>query len=104
LEEIKKELKQYKDRASQQPKATTQKFIIKDDRPQVPISVYQKVTGKADYATPFEILKIGESATPEQIRQAWKNQIRIWQPDQNKDPEAKDAYMLINWAYATLNK
>jgi DnaJ-like protein len=88
--------------APKMPSPATEKPA--DDRPDVPLSVYQKVTGKAEYVTPYEILKIEKSATPDQIKKAWKDQIRFWHTDRNKDPEAKDASSLINWAYKTLNK
>ncbi len=88
LEEARRELKKY-----QEPK---------DDRPKVPLSVYQRITGKGEYASPHEILGVPSSATKQEIRDAWQNQIRTWNPDRN--PQAKDAYMLINWAYKILNK
>lgn len=104
VEELRKQIKDYK--ALQQPKSGQPQYILKpkDDRPEVPITVYQKITGKSDYVAPHEILKVQSSATQDEIRKAWQDQIRIWNPDRNKDPQARDAYMLINWAYVTLSK
>ncbi len=96
-------------RRAEESRAQTEaskKFTIKpqDSRPNVPLSVYQKITGKSDYATPAEILGVTQEATKEQIRQAYKQLILKWHPDKNKDRDAKDAFNLITWAEQELSK
>jgi curved DNA-binding protein CbpA len=102
-----REFEKYKRAAESRAQAeASKKFTLKpqDSRPQVPLSVYQKVTGKSDYATPHEILGVQPGATGEQIRNAFKQQILKWHPDKNKSPEAKDAFNLIKWAEQELSK
>lgn len=76
-----------------------------DNRPVVSKSVYRKLTGKESVsATPYEILGLSAAASQDDIRNAWKKKTLSWHPDRSKDPEAKQATQLINWAYEQLKK
>ena len=69
-----------------------------DDRPHVSLSVYKKLTGVEDYATPATILGLRQGSSKDEIRQAFKALAVKWHPDKNTDPEANDAFKLIIWA------
>lgn len=66
-----------------------------DGRPDVPLSVYAKLTGSESYASPQEILGLKPGVD---ARRAYILKVTQWHPDKNKSPEAADAFKLINWA------
>jgi molecular chaperone DnaJ len=55
---------------------------------------------KRDY---YEILGIDRSATPEQIKQAYRKLAMQWHPDRNPSPQATDRFREIAEAYAVLS-
>jgi curved DNA-binding protein len=58
-------------------------------------------TDQKDY---YQILGVGENATPEQIRQAYRKLAFQYHPDRNKgNPDATEKMKEINEAYATLS-
>lgn len=107
-EELKKQLKECKEELhrSKEPKSNAAAQAPKpaDGRPDVSLSIYQKLTGRAAYAEPHEILKVSKDASGEDIKKSYKQLVLTWHPDKNKDPEAQDAFRLISWAYQKLNK
>jgi curved DNA-binding protein CbpA len=50
----------------------------------------------------YAILEIQQGATAEQVREAYKKQVRIWHPDVNKSTNATARMQKINEAYLIL--
>lgn len=50
----------------------------------------------------YEILGVSRSASTQEIRKAYKQLVKIWHPDKNKNPDAPNKFMKINEAYETL--
>jgi curved DNA-binding protein len=55
---------------------------------------------KIDY---YEVLKISKSATPAEIKKAYRKLARKYHPDVNKDKDAEDKFKEINAAYEILS-
>ncbi len=55
---------------------------------------------KPDY---YEVLEVPRTATPEQIRKAFRRLALKYHPDRNKDPDAEEKFKLINEAYQVLS-
>ncbi len=55
---------------------------------------------KPDY---YEVLEVPRTATPEQIRKAFRKLALKYHPDRNKDPDAEEKFKLINEAYQVLS-
>ena len=55
---------------------------------------------KRDY---YEVLEVDRSATPEQIKQAYRQLALKWHPDRNPAPDATDRFKEIAEAYAVLS-
>ena len=55
---------------------------------------------KRDY---YEVLGLDKSATPDQIKQAYRKLALQYHPDRNKDPSAADRFKEISEAYAVLS-
>jgi molecular chaperone DnaJ len=51
----------------------------------------------------YEILGVGRSATPEELKAAFRNLARKFHPDINKEPDAEDKFKEMNEAYAVLS-
>lgn len=51
----------------------------------------------------YEILGVGRSATPEELKAAFRNLARKYHPDINKEPDAEDKFKEMNEAYAVLS-
>lgn len=52
--------------------------------------------------TLYDALGITQAATPDQIRTAYREQCRIWHPDQNDDPDAANEFSIVANAYKIL--
>ncbi|MFA4850991.1 MAG: J domain-containing protein [Bacteroidales bacterium] len=50
----------------------------------------------------YKILGVSRYATPEQIKQAYRIKAKLYHPDINKNPQAKQAFQLVNEAYNVL--
>lgn len=48
---------------------------------------------------PYEVLGVKRSASPQDIKKAYRQLVVIWHPDKNKDVDAEDKFVLINSAY-----
>ena len=55
---------------------------------------------KRDY---YEVLGLGRNATPEQIKQAYRQLALKWHPDRNTTPDATDRFKEVAEAYAVLS-
>lgn len=51
----------------------------------------------------YETLEVSESATPEEIKKAYRKLARKYHPDVNKDPKAEEKFKEINAAYEVLS-
>ena len=51
----------------------------------------------------YETLGVGRSATPEELKAAFRNLARKYHPDINKEPDAEDKFKEMNEAYAVLS-
>jgi Ca-activated chloride channel homolog len=51
----------------------------------------------------YASLGLGRTATPEQLRQAYRAAARRFHPDTNRDPQAADEFKLVAQAYEILN-
>lgn len=50
----------------------------------------------------YTLLKIPETASEKDIRAAFRQQVKLFHPDKNKDPAAAETYLKINEAYQVL--
>ena len=50
----------------------------------------------------YQLLGLSQSATPEQIRRAFRRLAHQWHPDKNSSPEAADTFRDLNEAYEVL--
>lgn len=55
---------------------------------------------KRDY---YEVLGVAKSATPEEMKKAYRKLALEWHPDRNKSPQAHEKFKEINEAYAVLS-
>ena len=51
----------------------------------------------------YEVLDVAKSATPEEIKKAYRKKALEWHPDRNKSPEAEVKFKEINKAYEVLS-
>ncbi len=51
----------------------------------------------------YACLGVGRTASPEQVRQAYRNAARRFHPDVNSDPQAADEFKIVVSAYEVLN-
>lgn len=54
-------------------------------------------------ADPYEVLGVARSATPEDIKKAYRKLVRQFHPDINKEPGVEDKFKNINAAYEILS-
>ncbi|PKA61922.1 Chaperone protein dnaJ 1, mitochondrial [Apostasia shenzhenica] len=52
--------------------------------------------------SPFEVLGVSPSATPEEVKRAYRRLALKFHPDVNKEPNAQEKFMRIKHAYNTL--
>ncbi|MBM3283622.1 hypothetical protein FJY90_05265 [Candidatus Gottesmanbacteria bacterium] len=50
----------------------------------------------------YEVLGVSKSASPDEIKKAYRRLALQWHPDRNKDPQANDKFKEINKAYEVL--
>jgi len=53
---------------------------------------------------PYRILGISQGATQEQIKRAYRRQARLYHPDLNKSPDAKEKFLEVQLAYDLLSR
>ena len=70
-------------------------------KPQFESAIYRLLDVEPT-ATPRQILGVKSDASPEEIKKAWRALSLKWHPDRNPDPNAKEVFKLITWAYETL--
>ena len=51
----------------------------------------------------YEVLGVARSATPDELKSAFRNLARKLHPDVNKAPDAEERFKEINEAYAVLS-
>ena len=86
----------------EQPRMRYERFskpII--NRPKYDSAVYRLLDVEPN-ASPRQILGVPSNASPEEIKAAWRTLTQKWHPDKNPDPNAKEVFKLITWAYETL--
>lgn len=52
---------------------------------------------------PYKILGVSRSASQAEIKKAYKNLVKEWHPDKNKDPNAEDMFIKISKSYEILS-
>ncbi|KAF7657869.1 hypothetical protein LDENG_00021420 [Lucifuga dentata] len=52
---------------------------------------------------PYKILGVSRSASQVEIKRAYKNLVKEWHPDKNKDPGAEDMFIKISKSYEILS-
>ncbi len=51
----------------------------------------------------YDVLGVARTASPEEIRAAYREAVRRWHPDINPSPEAREHFLLIRQAYEVLS-
>lgn len=62
------------------------------------------LSGPSNQSTLYGLLGVDQSATPEQIKSAYRRAARQWHPDVNKDPDAEQVFLRFKEAYQILNE
>lgn len=57
------------------------------------------MTDKKGY---YAILHLSENAGEKEIKEAFRREVKLYHPDKNPDPKAKDVYLKLNEAYQVL--
>merc|ERR1712240_903621 len=52
----------------------------------------------------YEVLRVPEGSTDEEIRQAFRQLARVVHPDKNRDPRAGEAFAKVQQAFSGLSK
>lgn len=74
-----------------------------DGRPNVDLTIYQKVAGFTDYLSPEQVLGVEPNETRKDlIKDRYLRLMNEWNPDRNEQPCAYKACDLINWAHRKL--
>lgn len=59
---------------------------------------------QTDQTTLYGLLGIDQSATPEQVKSAYRRAARQWHPDVNRDPDAAQVFHRLSEAYNVLSE
>lgn len=82
------------------PAEPAAKPAAKPAEPAMKKTVIEKITGRKIAApTAYEILGVAVTASPAEIRAAYKTKTTQWHPDRNADEDAAEATRLIREAY-----
>ncbi len=73
-----------------------------DGRPDVDLSLYQKIGDFTSYLTAEQLLFVGPKDSKEFIKERYMRLLEKWRPADPTDFEAIRATELINWAYSKL--
>lgn len=62
------------------------------------------LSGPSSQSTLYGLLGIDRSATPEQVKSAYRRAARQWHPDVNKEPDAEQVFLRLKEAYQILSE
>ncbi len=66
-------------------------------------TIMSDASGSLDGLSAYELLEVPKDVPQEQIKSAFRHQVKKWHPDTNKRPEAEDRFKRIVRAYEILS-